>query len=97
MITIRYRGGPRDGQSIRLPHDPKTITCHAERKALGLSNGHYVTRQACLAEPFDDPTCHIAEWVTLKPGMWHELGQRQAAQRVARMHAPHIAWRGLGE
>lgn len=95
MITILYRGGPRDGEVIQRAHDPKTITCHAERKALGLPNGHYVTRRGWLAE-LDSPPRYIAQWVTLKPCMWRELGMRQARERLGRLN-PRMAWRGLGE
>lgn len=93
MITILYRGGPRDGELIRRAHDPKTITCHAERKALGLPNGHYVTRRHPL---LSQPDLHIAQWVELKPCMWRELGMRQARERLGRLN-PRMAWRGLGE
>ena len=89
MITILCQGGPIDGQIRRLQFDPKTFTKHAERKALGLPNGHYVTRRAGQRVP----NAYIAQWVTLKPCMWRELGMRQACERLARLNP----WRGLGE
>lgn len=99
MITILYRGGPRDGEVIQRAHDPRTITCHAERKALGLPNGHYVTKPI-VPKLMDllglGPTAYVAQWVTLKPGMWRELGMRQARERLGRLN-PRKAWRGLGE
>lgn len=99
MITILYRGGPRDGEVIQRAHDPKTITCHAERKALGLPNGHYVTKPI-VPKLMDllglGPTAYVAKWVTLKPCMWRELGMRQARERLGRLN-PRMAWRGLGE
>ena len=104
MITILYRGGPRDGQVIQRAHDPKTITCHAERKALGLPNGHYVTHKMVFADLLGQPVTarigYVAQWVTLKPGMWRELGIRQAVERLGRLvqnRGLRIAWRGLGE
>ena len=96
MITILYRGGPRDGAVVQRAHDPKTITCHDERKALGLPNGHYVTHPGAVAGQ-RVPNAYVAQWVTLKPCMWRELGMRQAMERLSRIHQPHIAWRGLGE
>lgn len=94
MITILYRGGPRDGEVIQRAHDPKTITCHAERKALGLPNGHYVVRR--VMDNIPTARGYIAQWVTLEPCMWRELGMRQARERLGRLN-PRMAWRGLGE
>lgn len=100
MIRILYHGGPRDGGVTKLAHDPKTITCHAERKALGLPIGHYVTKPI-VPKLMDllglGPTAYVAQWVTLEPCMWRELGIREAVKRLGRIHQPQIAWRGLGE
>ena len=99
MITIICRGGPIDGQIRRLQFDPKTFTKHAERKALGLPNGHYVTKPIVpklMGLLGLGPTAYVAQWVTLKPCMWRELGMRQARERLARLN-PRMAWRGLGE
>lgn len=97
-VIIKCLGGPIDGQIRRLQFDPKTFTKHAERKAMGMPNGHYVTRpmaSGLVGRGFGQEP-YIAQWVTLKPCMWRELGMRQARERLGRLN-PRMAWRGLGE
>lgn len=77
MIRVFYEGGPRCGATHNLPFDPKTITCHAERKALGLSNGHYRT------EPVADGL-YRAKWHRLEPCAYFRAISRQARRAAER-------------